>query len=123
MTASEFFRRGVIAPLSQSAAKAMRDDLVDSMNEFDYVPIEDDQQFERLWQSGHFQEINKSCGLLIDDYEEETAPPATLVDVVKFLNQASLDQAMDKVDREAFAKIATLAISAEARKMPIKFIF
>jgi hypothetical protein len=71
MQNSELFRRGVVLPLDDHAEWCLRANKSYQDMHVDYLPIIDDPMFECLWSCGILQEINRLCGTLIDEYEEE----------------------------------------------------
>ena len=63
------FRRGVVAPMDEYS-KEIECGCFRSPVRVEFIPI-DDQLFDLLWNEQIFHILNKSCGLRIDDYEEE----------------------------------------------------
>ncbi|MCB1099807.1 MAG: hypothetical protein KDN22_29840 [Verrucomicrobiae bacterium] len=75
---SEVWRRGVVVPLTNDSANEMAQFAVSSEAEALCLPIDTDALFYEIWATNLFQDINRSCGVLIDDYEEEKLPPEAL---------------------------------------------
>jgi hypothetical protein len=71
MQNSALFRRGVVLPLNEEAEEGLRYNDVNESTQAEYLEISRDL-FSNLWEIGLFDEINRRCGSLIDDYEERT---------------------------------------------------
>lgn len=70
MQATEFYRRGVVRPLDDSAAKQLSEFKIASSIRTEWIPVLSDDDFGDLWEAGVFQRINEVCGSAIADYEE-----------------------------------------------------
>lgn len=70
MQISERFRRGVVVPLDHAAVEAFEADHTTEATRVHFIKIADQAEFEALWKTGLFGEINASTGSMIDDYEE-----------------------------------------------------
>jgi len=87
MQLSEKFRRGVAVALDVAAKKAMEREDVSDIIDVHFLEIVDQAEFETLWKSGFFAEVNASTGSMIDDYEEAVIP-AEMVPRVRQIAQA-----------------------------------
>lgn len=74
MQLSQFFRRGVIRPLDAAAAQQLAAFRIDSPIRVEWLPIMNDDEFARIWETGVLQRINETCGVNISDYEETELP-------------------------------------------------
>ncbi len=79
---TEIWRRGIVVPLSAQRADEMASFHVSSEEDVEYLEIKDDSFFDSLWGTNLFQDINRKCGSLIDDYEEEVLAPEALIGVL-----------------------------------------
>lgn len=70
MQLPQLFRRGVIRPLNEHAAKQLAAFCVDATLRVEWLPVLTDEQFDEIWEAGFLQRINESCGTEISDYEE-----------------------------------------------------
>jgi len=43
--------------------------------------------YEQLWKSGLFEELNKNLNIIIDDYEDEKIPLERLQDAIKIVEE------------------------------------
>jgi hypothetical protein len=75
MQPSEIWRRGIVLPHSAEVAERIAASDVDESVPVDFLPIDDDLQFNQLWDIKLFSEINDACGTLIEDYESEWLLP------------------------------------------------
>jgi len=71
MQLSELYRRGIVVPLDQESEERIRAYDVDANSNVRHLKIPSDNLFLSLWRIGLFDEINRRCGTLVDDYEEE----------------------------------------------------
>lgn len=84
---SEIWRRGIVLPLTIEKAKEMATFYVSTGSDVQYLSIENDVFFYRLWQTGIFEELNKRCNVLIDDFEEEDLQPEYLKEALSIITK------------------------------------
>jgi hypothetical protein len=110
-----------VLPLDDRAEESLRCNDVNGTTAVQVLPISTDAFFENLWKAGLFQEINKCCGSVIDDYEEEFLEAAyipTLAETVETLVQQT-----SQPDLKSFlVDLRKLADTALALKRPILFV-
>lgn len=70
MQLSQFFRRGVIRPIDDDAARQLAAFRIDSPIRVEWLPIMNEDDFARVWEAGVLQRISEACGIDISDYEE-----------------------------------------------------
>jgi hypothetical protein len=70
MQLSQLYRRGVVRPLDEHAAKRLAAFKVDAPIRVEWLPVLGDDQFGDIWDSGILQRINEACEIQISDYEE-----------------------------------------------------
>ena len=73
MQISEIYRRGVVLGRSPQALQQLLANDVQPGSDVIYIPISS-SLFSVLWKNRLFEELNKACGVNIDDYEEEMLP-------------------------------------------------
>jgi len=66
----QLYRRGVVRPLDDDAARELAAFRVATPIRVEWLPILGDDKFADLWAAGLFQQINKACKIEISDYEE-----------------------------------------------------
>ena len=66
-----------------------------------------DEEYDEMWTEGVIHRINKACGTLIDDYEEDRIENEQLVNAITVLNKEK------KWDRSQLSKAIRLAIEAD----------
>ena len=75
---SEVWRRGIVTPLDGRSVDEMVQGLVSSHCSVQYLEIGDAVSFDSVWDLNLFQDINRHCDTLIDDYEDACIPPERL---------------------------------------------
>lgn len=70
MQLPQLYRRGVVRPLDDCAAKQLAAFKIESPIRVEWLQLMGDDHFALIWESGLFQRINDSCGIEISDYEE-----------------------------------------------------
>ncbi|MFN0199267.1 MAG: hypothetical protein ACKVT0_21155 [Planctomycetaceae bacterium] len=70
MQLSQLYRRGVVRPLDDCAARQLANFDIETTIRVEWLAVINDEQFSRIWQAGIFQRINDACGTEISDYEE-----------------------------------------------------
>lgn len=121
-SSSELFRRGVVLPATSEALFAMRADAIEDPNSYQVVAFADDEQFYRIWKTGVFLQINLTCDVLIDDYEQ-TEVRNSLGMLPRILADATQDRSLLDEDRRLLERIKSLAIAAECNGTSLFFIF
>lgn len=76
MQMSQLYRRGVVRPLDDKAARQLASYSIEDSIRAEWLPIPCDSQFDAIWESGVFQRINEVCHVEISDYEEIELPSA-----------------------------------------------
>ena len=66
-----------------------------------------DEEYDEMWAEGVIYRINKACGTLIDDYEEDRIENEQLVNAITVLNNEK------KWDRSQLSKAIRRAIEAD----------
>ena len=118
---TELFRRGIVVPQTQDALRELRSDDIKDQSRFKVIEFPDDEQFYRIWNAGVFQEINRTCGTMIDDYESEEVindlDTLTAVLEASISKRSFLDQ-----DKRLLQQIRDLAVEANTLKTSLFFI-
>ena len=70
MQLPQLYRRGVVRPLDDDAAKQLAAFRIDASIRVEWLPVLGDDQFGDIWESGVLQRINEACDVHISDYEE-----------------------------------------------------
>lgn len=70
MQISQLFRRGVVRPLDDEAARQLATFTIDDSIRTEWLPILGDSQFAEIWNTGILQCLNEACRIRISDYEE-----------------------------------------------------
>lgn len=78
------------------------------------------EQFDKLLSTGLFKEINRICGLMIDDYEDESVSEMVAVQAVIELIQSK--QWDDDVN-DSMKKIESLFVKAKEYNTSVHFYF
>jgi hypothetical protein len=121
MQNSVLFRRSVVLPLDENAEQSLRANDVNTATAVQHLRIIGDAFFESLWKTGIFQEINRRCGSLIDDYEEEFVELANIPRLAVAVEAVA--QAISQPELKAFfGALRKLAIAALALKRPLRFV-
>jgi hypothetical protein len=121
-TSAELFRRGVVLPTSREALMEIQADQITDDELFRVAAFSDSEQFYRVWATGVFLQINRSCGLMIDDYESEEIA-SSFDAIVDLLRSAEKHEALVAEDRHLLRRIRELAIEAKAMNTSLFFIF
>lgn len=121
MQPSELWRRGVVMPLNSEAIEQISAWDVDESTAVEFLPISSDALFYELWEIELFAEINRQCGSLIDDYEEEWLRqeqlPASACAVVALLRQHRSGAV-----GEFLNQLSALISKAADTKLPLYFV-
>ncbi len=70
MQLPELFRQGIVRPLDDAAAAELAAQEVRTPIRVEWLPIPDQEQFDRIWAAGVFQQVGAAGGIEITDYEE-----------------------------------------------------
>lgn len=70
MQVSELFRRGIVVPLDEEAARQLRAGAVEPVARVDYAELASESDFAWLWTQGFFARISEHAGVELADYEE-----------------------------------------------------
>jgi hypothetical protein len=123
MQNSELFRRGVVLPLDERAEEDLRCNSVNSTTHAQYLPIRSDTLFEKLWEGGFFHEINKWCGTLIDDHEEEFIEASSLPRLIAALDAIAERASGTQSDVQGFlVELRQITIYASRLNRPLLFV-
>lgn len=122
MQNSELFRRGVVLPLDDVAQRALETNDVDKSTRVNYLEIEDQARFDRLWSTKLFSRINEEAGSLIDDYEEAWVPPEKLNVVEVLVRRVQNEAAINSDDRQFLIRLLDLCSEAERLGRPVLFV-
>src|SRR5579871_2465693 len=74
MQVSQLYRRGVVRPLDDDAARQLAAFVIDDSIRTEWLPVFSDNQFAEIWNAGILQCINEACGISISDYEDVELP-------------------------------------------------
>ncbi len=122
MQLSEKFRRGVVVPADDDAATAFENGDVADDVQVRFVEISGQAEFEKIWKTGFFSELNAQTGCLIDDYEEECVP----ADKVQVVSTTALEfdkrGAGGSVGRRFFREVTALSKFAQENGRPMYFV-
>jgi hypothetical protein len=122
MQRSELFRRGIIVPNTEAAKEQLLANAIDTESDVTFLDLEKYGDFEEIFVTGVFSDINAACGVTIDDYEDEIVDwnkAYALINVVK--------NKQHKMQSEKFLlffnDLVDAAEMAMKKQMPIFFIF
>lgn len=122
MQPSELYRRAIVVPLDQKTEECLRAyDVTEDAN-VHLVKIPDDELFILLWQLGLFEEINRRCGSLIDDYEEEMVNATEIHKVLDAIDVIASAALPDTRVRGFLRELQTLAHEALRLSRPMLFV-
>ncbi len=121
MQNSELFRRGIVSPLDERAELEIRSNVVDETTQVAHLAIQGEALFDYLWSSGLFREINRRCGSIIDDYEEEIIDACELPNLLAAVKWVA--ECEDSPEAMRFLEqLSMLASSALALNRPVLFV-
>lgn len=120
MQLAENLRQSIVLPKSKIGKLLlekgqMREAIAD---ECFIINIDD---FESLWMSGLFQEINKYCGTRIGEYEDEVIPYEMLASLALQIDLVKLAIKGPSIDRFR-NQLRNLCVEGIERRMPLYFI-
>ena len=98
MQNAELYRRGIVLPLDDDAEKRLRANDVTQNTSIWLQEIPSQQLFETLCQLGLFQNINKRCSTLINDYEEEMVETSLVKEILAAVESVALDAEAQQPD-------------------------
>lgn len=123
MQNSELFRRGVVLPHDDMAEERLFSNEVDMTVQVNHLRIQNDDLFQKLWNSGLFLAINHLCGTQIDDYEESVVKASDSHKLLQVIEAIINNDSAIENDIKAFLlALRALAIKAMERDKPIFFI-
>ncbi len=117
----ELWRRGIIIPLTSAKAKEMAQLFVSSESDAEYLPIQGDDFFYRIWKTNLFQDLNQRCNLLIDDFQEEALPPESLGDTLCVINEHK-SRTSDLKLSDLLTSLEDLVRRAVKLEVPVYFV-
>jgi len=121
MQLAELFRRGVVAPLTDEAAEELAQWSSTATSQVDFLPISTDALFQQIWSTGVFQEMNRACSSMIDDYEEEDLQPDVLRTALDVLDAKTVEVEEIAV-KQFLLQLTALCKSALNRNHPVYFV-
>jgi len=122
MQKSEIYRRGVVVPNTAIAKEQLLANTVHSESDVSFLDLEKYGDFEEIFVTGLFSDINTACDVIIDDYEEEVVEwnkAHILIDVVRNKQH----KIKSKKILIFFNDLIDIAETAIKKRMPIFFIF
>jgi hypothetical protein len=117
---SQFFRRGVLRPLDDCAARQLAALRIDSAIRVEWLQVFSDDEFGSIWESGVLQRINQACGIEISDYEETELPANRIEDALRAIR---CDAGYGGSVSTFFQKLDALLCEALAAKRNVYFVF
>jgi hypothetical protein len=94
MQLPQIYRRGVVRPLDDDAAKELSSFGVFNPIRVEWLSVLGDSQFAEIWESGLLQRINEACGVEISDYEEVELIAADLPKALRAVESVVCDSAV-----------------------------
>jgi hypothetical protein len=88
MQLSQLFRRGIVRPIDEDAAKQLSSFQITQPVLVEWLLIPSDAHFRSIWESGLLQRINESCGVAISDFEDVELPPSLLERTIQAVRQS-----------------------------------
>lgn len=117
---TEVFRRGVLVPSSQEAAKRLAQGWMRSASDVARWVALSDNVFNVWWPHGVFRELGAACGTVLDNYEESVIPQPKVGQaastITKFLVR------FDSEAGEAARAVIDLCKEAERKSLPLIWI-
>ena len=120
MQLPQLYRRGVVRPLDEQAAKELAAFKVETPIRVEWLCVLGDDQFGEIWETGILQRINEACGIEISDYEEVELKASDVRKALHVLGNA------DHGNRDVvmfFEGLKALLTEAEATASSVYFIF
>jgi hypothetical protein len=123
MQNSELFRRGVVLPLNQEAEELLKVNDVEETTPVRYLEIEDQEEFEAIWNTGIFERINKGTSGLIDDYEEHFVDVGLMPAVLEAIGEVRGSDSVNKDSVDRFlTTLSSMATEATSLGRPLLFV-
>jgi len=123
MQNAALFRRGVVLPLDDDAEEALLSNEVEMAIHLQHLPIPTEALFEALCGHVLFDEINRRCGTLVGDYEEEFVEASRITDLIGATKATSEREDGSLPDSTAFLhelhKLTTRALELDR---PVLFV-
>lgn len=119
MQLSQLFRQGIVRPQDDSAASQLAAQEVQTPIRVEWLPIPNQEQFDRIWAAGVFQRIGDTCGVWITDYEEVELKAGEVRTALLALGE------MEEPDAEVaqfLEKLRALLAEAAAARQSVYFV-
>lgn len=123
MQNSELFRRAIVVPLDNAAAKALTQGEVDSKTRVHVVSFASDEEFEKVLETGIFDTINEIADSLIGDYEEDAIDPSMLPEVARAVELQLQRKNPTRTQRRLLFEFLEATHRAQRANQPMFFIF
>jgi hypothetical protein len=122
MQPSEFFRRSIVLPKSKAARMILEVGQFNPSLAEEYQTICIGPEFDIIWGSGLFSDINNACSSHISDYEDDDINYDRLPAIVNLLDQKYARPSMPILYRFC-RRLKNLCLEGIENQMPLYFIF
>ena len=120
MQISQLYRRGVVRPLDDEAARQLATFTIDDSIRTEWLPILSDSQFAEIWNTGILQLIGETCSIVVRDYEEVELLSSQIGSA---LHVICSDREKNGSSLSFFQKLEALLAAASETEKSVFFIF
>lgn len=121
MQNSEIYRQGIVLPLDTQAMERLRDNDVDLSTHIRVLKVPSNKVFANLLQLKLFEEINKRCTAIIDEYEEEWIDASAVTGIAEAID--AIERIVCDPDTARFlSELRTMASDAGKMHRPLLFV-
>ncbi|QDT28902.1 hypothetical protein Enr10x_42490 [Gimesia panareensis] len=121
MQLSACYRRGILSPRNQEAENQLRSWNITHPILVEFISLNNDTDFDSLWDLRVFQKINGLCDSMIDDYEEELIDPDKLHLIVELIDK-EFQNVRSVSLQNLFEAFRELLLNAINNQKPVFFI-
>ncbi|QDU51748.1 hypothetical protein [Gimesia panareensis] len=121
MQLSACYRRGILSPRNQEAENQLRSWNIEHPILVEFISLNNDTDFDSLWDLRVFQKINGLCNSMIDDYEEEIIEPDKLHLIVELID-TEFQNVRSVSLQNFFEAFRELMLNAINNQKPVFFI-
>ncbi|QDV19695.1 hypothetical protein Pan153_43620 [Gimesia panareensis] len=121
MQLSYCYRRGILSPRNREAEIQLRSWDIAHPVLVEFISLNNDADFDSLWDISVFQKINGLCDSMIDDYEEEIIEPDKLHLIVELI-ETEFQNVRSVSLQNFFEAFRELLLNAINNQKPVFFI-
>ena len=120
MQIGAIYRRGIVLPKTQDAIQRLVANDIESGSDMESIRVPD-TLFSKLWGSRFFSDLNRECGTIFSDYEEDFLPVDRVTDARRVLRHR-LATEVDSESLEFYRALHALFERAEGTGYPLLFV-